>query len=86
MKTNFEDSPLGYTANFANNEISYIEDGTFDHVTSITYQYFHYNRLTEIPRGADFYDGTSSKLIFYYNRITRIKSGTFKNYRSTYSM
>ena len=34
LATHFEDNPLAGTLNFASNDIAFIEDGTFDHVTT----------------------------------------------------
>ena len=37
MKTHFKDAPLDGYLDFESNEIAYIEDGTFDHITSTGY-------------------------------------------------
>ncbi|XP_060579535.1 uncharacterized protein LOC132736424, partial [Ruditapes philippinarum] len=81
LKKNFlEDAPLEGNFSAANNDIGWIEDGTFAHISSMKLFDLSNNKLTLLPNGGDFHDLTVTLwLDLSNNRINILKTDNFKN-------
>ncbi|XP_045176442.2 leucine-rich repeat-containing protein 15-like [Mercenaria mercenaria] len=87
LKSHFENCPLSGDILFNDNDIGYIEDGTFDHVTSMTRFTVANNVLTRLPNGGDFADLSiidagdtlQGTLDFSNNRLVFLETNTFVN-------
>ncbi|XP_053383664.1 slit homolog 1 protein-like [Mercenaria mercenaria] len=89
LKSHFENCPLSGDILFNDNDIGYIEDGTFDHVTSMTRFTVANNVLTRLPNGGDFADLSiiiidasdtlQGTLDFTNNRLVFLETNTFVN-------
>ena len=61
------------------NQIAYIGDNTFSHLTSMNSLDLSHNKLTELSNTSrDFHDIQISYLYLHYNQLTSIQANTFK--------
>ncbi|XP_060555809.1 uncharacterized protein LOC132716530 [Ruditapes philippinarum] len=87
LKSHFTNCPLSGDILFNDNDIGYIEDGTFDHVTSMTRFTVANNVLTKLPNGGDFADlviidagdTLQGTMDFTNNRLVYLETHTFVN-------
>ncbi|XP_052242642.1 uncharacterized protein LOC127852727 [Dreissena polymorpha] len=84
-KVHFRNCPLSGHVSFYSNDIGWIEDGTFDHVTSMLSLNLAKNKLTRVPGGGDFKDlRITYDLDLSYNRINVLTYHSFNNLSCQY--